>query len=159
MAEQVTYRFTTHSVGETQRLAQTIGKLAEPGDVLTLSGDLGAGKTSFTQGLARGLGVPGVVNSPTFTIIKEYTGHLPLYHMDVYRMEDMGEDLGFDEYFYGDGMTVVEWPQMIAEQLPPERCDIVITRGDGDERTLVFTPYGSRYKMLCEAIQNEYPGH
>ncbi|WP_205628903.1 tRNA (adenosine(37)-N6)-threonylcarbamoyltransferase complex ATPase subunit type 1 TsaE, partial [Acinetobacter baumannii] len=88
-----------------QALAEQIGRLAEPGDVLTLSGDLGAGKTSFTQGLARGMGVNGVVNSPTFTIIKEYMGRLPLYHMDVYRMEDELEDLGFDEYFYGEGVT------------------------------------------------------
>ncbi|MBN6187701.1 tRNA (adenosine(37)-N6)-threonylcarbamoyltransferase complex ATPase subunit type 1 TsaE [Aneurinibacillus sp. BA2021] len=154
-----TYTFHSHSAAETQALAEQIGRLAEPGDVLTLSGDLGAGKTSFTQGLARGMGVNGVVNSPTFTIIKEYMGRLPLYHMDVYRMEDELEDLGFDEYFYGEGVTVVEWPQMIAEQLPEERCDIVITRGEGDERMLVFTAHGRRYEIVCEAIKHGHSGN
>lgn len=154
-----TYTFYSHSAEDTQALADRIGRLAEPGDVLTLSGDLGAGKTSFTQGLARGMGISGVVNSPTFTIIKEYMGRLPLYHMDVYRMEDELEDLGFDEYFYGDGVTVVEWPQMIAEQLPEERCDVVITRGEGDERMLVFTPHGRRYEIVCEAIKHGHSGN
>jgi tRNA threonylcarbamoyladenosine biosynthesis protein TsaE len=155
MENKQTYLFHTRSVEETQALAERIGKRVEPGDVFTLSGDLGAGKTSFTQGLARGMGISGVVNSPTFTIIKEYMGRLPLYHMDVYRMEDEGEDLGFDEYFYGDGVTVVEWPQMICEQLPDERCEIVITRGEGDGRTLSFTPIGRRYQALCEAIKHD----
>jgi tRNA threonylcarbamoyladenosine biosynthesis protein TsaE len=158
MEETTTYRFHTHSVEETWRLAETVGRLVKPGDVLTMSGDLGAGKTTFTQGLARGMGVQGVVNSPTFTIIKEYEGRMPLYHMDVYRMEESGEDLGFDEYFYGDGVTVVEWPQMIEEQLPPDRCDIIIQRGDNDSRVFLFTPAGSRYKLLCEEIKNENPG-
>jgi tRNA threonylcarbamoyladenosine biosynthesis protein TsaE len=154
MEDRQTYTFHTRSVEETQALAEKIGHLTEPGDVFTLSGDLGAGKTSFTQGLARGMGVNGVVNSPTFTIIKEYMGRLPLYHMDVYRIEDEMEDLGFNEYFYGEGVTVVEWPQMIADQLPEERCEIVITRGEGDERTLTFTARGKRYQIVCEAIKN-----
>jgi tRNA threonylcarbamoyladenosine biosynthesis protein TsaE len=159
MADGQMYVFHTRSVEETQALAEKIGRLTEPGDVFTLSGDLGAGKTSFTQGLARGMGVNGVVNSPTFTIIKEYMGRLPLFHMDVYRVEDELEDLGFDEYFYGDGVTVVEWPQMIAEQLPAERCEIVITRGEGDERTLKFTAHGRRYETLCEAIKHDHSGN
>jgi tRNA threonylcarbamoyladenosine biosynthesis protein TsaE len=155
----IEYRVITHSVEETQRLAKWVGSLMQPGDVLTLTGDLGAGKTSFTQGLARGLGIDRVVNSPTFTIIKEYPGRLPLYHMDVYRMEDSLEDLGFDEYFYGDGVTVVEWPQMIQEQLPSERCELTILRLEGDERQISFLPIGKRYEKLCEAIKNEYIGH
>ncbi|WP_035101217.1 tRNA (adenosine(37)-N6)-threonylcarbamoyltransferase complex ATPase subunit type 1 TsaE [Aneurinibacillus terranovensis] len=158
MSGQRVYEFFTHSVEETQRLAGLFGKMARPGDVFTMTGDLGAGKTSFTQGLARGLGVTGVVNSPTFTIIKEYMGRMPLYHMDVYRMGDSLEDLGFDEYFYGDGVTVVEWPRMIEEQLPPERCEIAISRGEGDRRTILITPLGSRYEKLCEAIYDEYSG-
>ncbi|MED0680967.1 tRNA (adenosine(37)-N6)-threonylcarbamoyltransferase complex ATPase subunit type 1 TsaE [Aneurinibacillus thermoaerophilus] len=158
MEKRQTYTFYTRSVEETQALAEKLGKRVEPGDVFTLSGDLGAGKTSFTQGLARGMGIEGVVNSPTFTIIKEYIGRFPLYHMDVYRIEDEAEDLGLDEYFYGDGVTVIEWPQMIAEQLPEERCEIVIKRGAEDERTLIFTPIGSRYQILCEAIKHDDSG-
>ncbi|MMZ53225.1 tRNA threonylcarbamoyladenosine biosynthesis protein TsaE [Aneurinibacillus migulanus] len=159
MRDAQTYTFHTRSMQETQELAESVGRLVEPGDVFTLTGDLGAGKTTFTQGLARGMDISGVVNSPTFTIIKEYMGRLPLYHMDVYRMEDELEDLGFDEYFYGDGVTVVEWPQMIAEQLPAERCEIAITRGEGDERTLIFTAYGRRYEIVCEAIKNDHSGN
>ena len=90
------------------------------GDVIALEGDLGAGKTAFTKGLAKGLGVTRTVNSPTFTIIKEYQGRLPLYHMDVYRVSESEEDLGFDEYFEGEGVTVVEWAHLIKEQLPEE---------------------------------------
>lgn len=105
-----TFEWISTSVKETQQMAERLARYLKPGDVLALDGDLGAGKTNFTQGLARGLGVTAVVNSPTFTIIKEYSGRYPLYHMDVYRLEDEWEDLGFDEYFYGDGITVVEWP-------------------------------------------------
>ncbi|WCK54998.1 tRNA (adenosine(37)-N6)-threonylcarbamoyltransferase complex ATPase subunit type 1 TsaE [Aneurinibacillus sp. Ricciae_BoGa-3] len=158
MKKEKEYSVITESVEETQRLAEKVGTLMQPRDVLTLTGDLGAGKTSFTQGLARGLGIERVVNSPTFTIIKEYQGKLPLYHMDVYRMEDSFEDLGFDEYFYGEGVTVVEWPQMIQEQLPPDRCEITILRLDGDQREIAFLPIGARYEKLCEAIKNEYTG-
>jgi tRNA threonylcarbamoyladenosine biosynthesis protein TsaE len=146
------YIIHTNSVEETRELGERIGSLLQGGDVLTLSGDLGAGKTSFTQGIARGLGIKRVVNSPTFTIIKEYEGNLPLYHMDVYRLDEGGEDLGFDEYFYGEGVTVVEWPQMIADFLPPERLEIIITREGEDKRAIRFLPFGTRFIRLCEEI-------
>lgn len=96
--------------------SEKLGSLLQPGDVLALEGDLGAGKTTFTKGLAKGLDIKRNVNSPTFTIIKEYHGRLPLYHMDVYRVEDSFEDLGFDEYFDGNGVTVVEWAHLVKEQ-------------------------------------------
>lgn len=147
-----TYVIHTKSVEETQQLGEKISSLLRGGDVITLSGDLGAGKTSFTQGIARGLGIKRVVNSPTFTIIKEYEGNLPLYHMDVYRLDEGGEDLGFDEYFYGEGVTVVEWPQMIADFLPAERLDITITREGEEQRTIRLLPYGTRFIRLCEEI-------
>jgi tRNA threonylcarbamoyladenosine biosynthesis protein TsaE len=150
--KEKTYIIHTNSVDETQELGVRLAAFLQEGDVITLSGDLGAGKTSFTQGIARGLGIHRVVNSPTFTIIKEYEGKLPLYHMDVYRLDESGEDLGFDEYFYGEGVTVVEWPQMIADFLPPERLDIIITREGEEKRAIQFIPYGTRFIRLCEEI-------
>jgi tRNA threonylcarbamoyladenosine biosynthesis protein TsaE len=147
---------TNHSE-ETTNIAIRLGKLVKPGDVLTLEGDLGAGKTTFTKGLARGMDIQKNVNSPTFTIMKEYRdGRLPLFHMDVYRMEDSDEDLGFDEFFEGEGVTVVEWAHLIEEQLPKQRLDIRIYRIDDDARKITFEPIGDKYIDLCkELILNE----
>ncbi|MCY8176105.1 tRNA (adenosine(37)-N6)-threonylcarbamoyltransferase complex ATPase subunit type 1 TsaE [Bacillus inaquosorum] len=146
-------KWRTVNPEETKAIAKLTASFAEPGDVLTLEGDLGAGKTTFTKGFAEGLGITRVVNSPTFTIIKEYNeGTLPLYHMDVYRMEDESEDLGLDEYFHGQGVCLVEWAHLIEEQLPQERLQIVIKRAGDDEREMTFTAVGNRYEMLCEEI-------
>ena len=113
------------SIEETERLAHTIASLLQPGDVLTLEGDLGAGKTTFTKGLAKGLGIQRTVNSPTFTILKQYEdGRIPLNHMDVYRLGDQAEDLGWDELFYGESVTVIEWAHLIQDELPENRLDI-----------------------------------
>src|SRR5699024_12287107 len=101
-------QMTTPVAEEALRLAETLATFAQPGDVITLAGDLGAGKTTFVKGTARGLGVKRTVNSPTFTIIKEYKGKVPLYHMDVYRLEDSDEDIGISEYFNSEGISVVE---------------------------------------------------
>lgn len=142
----------TDSPEATDRFAQQLGEKLQPGDVLTLTGDLGAGKTTFTKGLAQGLGVRQVVNSPTFTIIKEYEGRLPLYHMDVYRLDEE-EDLGFDEYFEGDGVTVIEWPDRIDSWLPANRLDIEIKyKEDTDKRSLVCHPKGERFEKMCEEL-------
>ncbi|WP_050613786.1 tRNA (adenosine(37)-N6)-threonylcarbamoyltransferase complex ATPase subunit type 1 TsaE [Bacillus testis] len=142
----------TYSPEETSALAYKIGELAQPGMVITLEGDLGAGKTLFTKGLAKGLGVTRNVNSPTFTIIKEYKGRLPLYHMDVYRVEDGDEDLGFDDYFEGEGVTVVEWAHLIADQLPSELLGIEILYLDEHKRKLTLKPQGDMYVELCKEI-------
>ncbi|MBO8178812.1 tRNA (adenosine(37)-N6)-threonylcarbamoyltransferase complex ATPase subunit type 1 TsaE [Aeribacillus pallidus] len=146
------YEIISHSLEETKSLAKTLATYLKPGDVLTLEGDLGAGKTTFTKGLAEGLGITKTVNSPTFTIIKEYHGNLPLYHMDVYRLEDTFEDLGFDEYFEGDGVTVVEWAHLIEEQLPDNRLEIQIFHQGQDVRKIVFTPLSERFEQICEEI-------
>ncbi len=132
--------------------SERLGSLLQPGDVLALEGDLGAGKTTFTKGLAKGLNITRNVNSPTFTIIKEYQGRLPLYHMDVYRVEDSFEDLGFDEYFEGNGVTVVEWAHLVKEQLPEELLTIYLYLDDNDSRKLVLEPRGKRYEELCKEI-------
>ncbi|MBO9131414.1 tRNA (adenosine(37)-N6)-threonylcarbamoyltransferase complex ATPase subunit type 1 TsaE [Bacillus sp. 165] len=150
-----TYEIITSSPEETMELSRKLGMIARPKDVFILEGDLGAGKTTFTKGLAKGLGVKRVVNSPTFNLIKEYQGNLPLYHMDVYRLENNEEDLGFDEYFYGDGVTVVEWAHLIAPYLPSTLLKISIYHEGEEKRRLVLEPVGGRYIQLCEELLND----
>jgi tRNA threonylcarbamoyladenosine biosynthesis protein TsaE len=146
----------TNSPDETTKLAVRLGELVKPGDVITLEGDLGAGKTAFTKGLAKGMGIRKNVNSPTFTIMKEYRdGRLPLYHMDVYRMDDSDEDLGFDEFFEGEGVTVVEWAHLIQEQLPPNRLGIRILRVEDESREIIFEPIGDHYLGICKELIDE----
>ncbi|MEH7012550.1 tRNA (adenosine(37)-N6)-threonylcarbamoyltransferase complex ATPase subunit type 1 TsaE [Neobacillus niacini] len=146
------YEKNTIDPSETFQLASALAELLQPGDVICLEGDLGAGKTTFTKGLAKGLDIKKTVNSPTFTIIKEYRGRLPLYHMDVYRVADSYEDLGFDEYFEGDGVTVVEWAHLIEEQLPVELLTIYLYHVGPEKRKIVFVPKGKRYEQLCKEI-------
>jgi tRNA threonylcarbamoyladenosine biosynthesis protein TsaE len=146
------FELNTTNTEETSRFAERLAAFLHPGDVIALEGDLGAGKTTFTKGLAKGLEIKKTVNSPTFTIIKEYKGKIPLYHMDVYRVTDSCEDLGFDEYFEGAGVTVVEWAHLIEEQLPPERLTIFMYREEEDKRKIVLVPKGKRYEQLCKEI-------
>ena len=141
-----------YSLEETQALATRLAELVEPQQTITLEGDLGAGKTTFTQAFGRGLGITRTVNSPTFTIMKQYEGRLPLNHLDVYRLADSDEDLGWDEIFYGDAVTVVEWAHLIEEELPKERLAIEITRLDNDARKFVLKPLGEEYVQLCEEL-------
>ncbi|MGN8647970.1 tRNA (adenosine(37)-N6)-threonylcarbamoyltransferase complex ATPase subunit type 1 TsaE [Gracilibacillus sp. HCP3S3_G5_1] len=146
------YIFEAKTEEETRRLANKLAILLQPGDVLTLEGDLGAGKTTFTKGLGAGLGVTRTINSPTFTIVKEYMGEIPLYHMDVYRLENSEEDIGFDEYFNGDGITVVEWARFIEEFLPDERLQIQIKRVDEHTRKIIFDPIGDHFDSVCKEL-------
>ncbi|RKD22600.1 tRNA (N6-adenosine(37)-N6)-threonylcarbamoyltransferase complex ATPase TsaE [Ammoniphilus oxalaticus] len=146
------YKVTTRSAEETKQWARRLAERVQARDVITLEGDLGAGKTTFTQGFAKGLGVSGVVNSPTFTIVKEYAGRMPLYHMDVYRIEDEFEELGFEEYFYGEGVTVVEWASRIQAALPEQRLEIELKRLTGDEREIIIYPHGERFEQLRKEL-------
>ncbi|WP_449538598.1 tRNA (adenosine(37)-N6)-threonylcarbamoyltransferase complex ATPase subunit type 1 TsaE [Ferdinandcohnia sp. Marseille-Q9671] len=146
------FEFITNTPEETDSFSYRLAERLEPGDVITLEGDLGAGKTTFTKGLAKGIGVIRTVNSPTFTIIKEYKGRIPLYHMDVYRLEYSDEDLGFDEYFEGNGVTVVEWAHLIEDRLPEERLTIKIEHMGDFKRKISVIPLGERYEQLCEEI-------
>lgn len=144
-----------HSLEETGELGLKLAQMIEPGMMITLSGDLGAGKTTFTKALGKGLGVKKTINSPTFTILKIYKGNMPLYHIDAYRLEGIEQDLGFEEYFEDDGLCVVEWPHFIEKQLPKERLEITITRieDDGDMRRLfTFTAHGERYRKIVEGL-------
>ncbi|VEF49448.1 kinase [Bacillus freudenreichii] len=154
-----TYEIISNTPEETLEFASQLGQLLKPADVLLLEGDLGAGKTTFTKGLAFGLEIKRNVSSPTFTIIKEYQGRLPLYHMDVYRLEGSFEDLGFDEYFYGEGVTVVEWAQFIEDQLPSNHLSIYIYHEGQDRRRIVLKPIGTRYEALCKELLDENPGN
>ncbi|MBM4765376.1 tRNA (adenosine(37)-N6)-threonylcarbamoyltransferase complex ATPase subunit type 1 TsaE [Bacillus sp. B15-48] len=149
------YEFISEGPKQTHDFAKRLAILLKEGDVIGLEGDLGAGKTTFTKGLAEGLGISRTVNSPTFTIIKEYKGKLPLYHMDVYRVEDSFEDLGFEEYFEGNGVTVVEWAHLIDTQLPEFLLTIHLFHGDNGLRRIVLEPKGSRYEQLCKELFNE----
>ncbi len=147
----------TYSADETRALAERLGHRLRAGDVLCLRGDLGAGKTTWTQGLARGLGVPegDPVNSPTFMLLAEHrTGRVPLFHFDVYRLDNSGGlyDLAFDEYLDGDGVIVIEWADRIADALPDDRLDIALVPDSMDSRTITFTPHGARARQLLEAL-------
>ena len=146
----------TFSPVETAALGEKLAPLLQAGDILCLNGDLGAGKTSFSQGVALGLGVGDRVTSPTFTLINEYQGRLPFYHFDVYRLEapeDM-EDLGYEEYFYGSGVCLIEWANKIEPLLPRERLVITLTREETAEnrRRITFSPLGERYQPLVEEL-------
>ena len=149
------YKLTTYSEEETIELAQNIESEKFPNMVICLRGDLGSGKTVFTKGFAKALEVKEEVTSPTFNIIKEYTtGELPLFHMDVYRLDGNVEDLGIEEYFTKKGITIIEWADMIPDYLPEERLDIKIKNSseDEDKRIITIKPYGAAYEELCEAV-------
>ena len=137
----------TGSPDATRAVAAALGPLLEPGDVVSLVGDLGAGKTAFAQGLAAGLGVAGPVTSPTFTIVQEYEGRLPVAHVDVYRLDTVQDlyDLGFDELIDDGRVTIVEWGDLITPALPPDHLVVRIDPGDADtERVLDFSFHGAR---------------
>lgn len=136
-------------------LGKKIGQQLVAGDVLVLDGDLGAGKTTFTKGLAAGLEIPDIIKSPTFTIIHEYQdGRLPLYHMDAYRLENGGaEDLGLEEYFDGDGVSVVEWAEFVEDELPADFLAIHFKRTDDDNtRVLEFEPHGQHFDQIVKSV-------
>ena len=153
--KEMNYKVTSYSEKDTIELAQNIESEHFPNMVICLEGDLGSGKTVFTKGFASALAVEEEVTSPTFNIIKEYlSGELPLYHMDVDRLDGKVEDLGLEEYYNKGGVTIIEWADMIKDYLPEERLDIKIKMSDEDEDTRIFiiTPHGSVYEDLCEAI-------
>lgn len=143
--------FVTHSSNQTQKAGAVLGRLLQAGDVILLEGELGAGKTTFTKGVGQGLGVEGYVNSPTFTLVNEYQGRLPLYHMDCYRLESPREalDLGIEEYLYGDGATIIEWPERITEVLPQEFLRVKLGYVNDTKRTIRLEPFGARYIELA----------
>jgi tRNA threonylcarbamoyladenosine biosynthesis protein TsaE len=150
-----TYELVTYNENETKGIAARLAAFLQAGDVVTLEGELGAGKTIFAKGIASGLGVKETISSPTFTMIKEYQGKIPFYHMDAYRLEHAEEDIGFDEYFEGDGVCVVEWASFIESFLPENRLGINISYVDEHTRKLQFTASNFYY----EVVLNDLMGH
>lgn len=146
------YKITTHSEEETIEIAENFESEKFPNMIICLDGDLGSGKTLFTKGIAKALGIEETITSPTFTIVKEYEGELPLYHMDVYRLDGNTDGVGIEEYFHKGGVVVIEWANMIKDILPEERLDIKIKTLDENKRLLIITPYGKKYEELCEAV-------
>lgn len=140
---------------ELEKIAEKLGKLVTSGDIICMSGDLGAGKTTFTQSFAKGLSIEDYITSPTFTLINEYNGRIPLYHFDVYRINNIMdmEDLGYEEYFYGAGVCVIEWANLIEEVLPSNYLWIEIKVTGQQSREICFTSTNDYYdKMLKEIL-------
>ena len=147
------YNITTKCEEDTMEIAENLESEKFPNMIICLMGDLGSGKTVFTKGFANALGIDENITSPTFNIIKEYTGgEANLYHMDLYRLNGDIKNLGLDEYFEKDGVVIIEWADMIEEYLPEERLDIKFKVIDEDTRVLIFKPHGTKYEELCEAI-------
>jgi tRNA threonylcarbamoyladenosine biosynthesis protein TsaE len=148
--------FISRNEAETTALGIKLGRLLEPGDFIALMGELGSGKTRFTQGVAQGLGIDPAspVTSPTYAILHIHQGRIPLFHFDLYRLhgdEDVAE-LGFDEYFYGDGVSIVEWAERLHREMPAERLSITFSHGGDDERIIEFAPAGKRYEELVMSL-------
>jgi tRNA threonylcarbamoyladenosine biosynthesis protein TsaE len=143
------------TVTDTARLAEQIATYCTPGTVITMDGDLGAGKTAFTQQLARTLGIEEPVVSPTFTLVREYEeGRLPLYHMDLYRLNQAEiAELGLEDYWYGSGVSVIEWAQRVSEMLPNDRLHLNVRMEDSGARIWECQAYGPRYMEWLNQLQ------
>ena len=147
------YKITSHSVDETLEIAQNLESEKFPGMVICLNGELGSGKTIFVKGFASGLGIEESITSPTFTIVKEYLdGEAPLYHMDVYRLNENSDGVGIEDYFDKDGVCIIEWAELIKDKLPDERLDIEFKITDENTRVIKFIPHGEAYESICNSV-------
>jgi tRNA threonylcarbamoyladenosine biosynthesis protein TsaE len=154
----MTYELFVHSAEETKAFAACLARLVTPGTVIGLEGDLGAGKTCFVKGLATGLGIDeNAVYSPTFTLIAEhYTGKLPLFHVDLYRLEGGGiEGVGIEEYLFGQGVTIIEWFQFLPVGVVTEYLRLALAITGAETRTLTLTPFGERYEQMLQQLLTE----
>lgn len=153
MVIKMQYKITTYSEDDTMELAQNLESEKFPNMVICLEGDLGSGKTVFAKAFARALGITDNITSPTFNIIKEYEGgEMKMYHMDVYRLSDIKQDIGITEYFNKKGICIIEWSDLIEDILPKNRLNIKIRIVDEDTRQFVITPHGTKYEDLCERV-------
>lgn len=147
------YKTTSRSIENTMELAENIESEKFPGMIICLDGELGSGKTVFVKGFAKSLGIKENITSPTFNIVKEYsTGEMPLYHMDVYRLENGDETIGFQDYFNSDGITIIEWAELIEDTLPDERLDIKFKVIDENTRVIKLTPHGQKYDDIVNYV-------
>jgi len=145
----------TMSSKETQAVGRFLGERLAKGDIICLYGELGTGKTCLSRGIALGMRISENITSPTFNIIKEYRGKYALYHIDVYRLGSSLDmlDLGYEEYFYGDGVVIIEWADIIRDILPDDRLDIYLSRSNDDKREIKFIPKGDRYVIIVEEMK------
>ena len=147
------YKYTSRNETETLEIAQNIESEKFSNMVICLIGELGSGKTMFVKGFAQALGLEENITSPTFNLLKEYlNGEMPLYHMDVYRMEGLTENIGIEDYFTKNGVSIIEWADMIEDLLPEERLEIEFRVLNENTRILYFKPYGKQYEDLCNAV-------
>lgn len=147
------YKYTSRNENDTVALAQNIESEKFPNMVICLDGELGSGKTVFVKGFAHALGIEDNITSPTFNIIKEYnSGELPLYHMDVYRLDKDSSDIGIEDYFSKGGVTLIEWSDIITDILPDERLQINIKVISENGRVFELIPYGEKYEELCNFV-------
>lgn len=145
--------FYSHDENELMAIGQKIGQVLTENDVLVLTGDLGAGKTTLTKGIARGLGITQMVKSPTYTIVREYQGRLPLYHLDVYRIGDDPDSIDLDDFLYGQGVTVIEWGELLSDGVLDDYLEVIITKAD-DGRQINLRANGSRSEELLREVDN-----
>ena len=145
----------SHSARETARIGSALGQYAEAGDVFLLSGELGAGKTCLTQGIAKGMGVDEYVRSPTFVLVSVHQGRLPLYHIDIYRLDEVAEvvDLGLEEYLAGDGVSVIEWASKALEVFPQPYMLVTLTYEGENERLIQLEAMGERCESLLSQVE------
>ena len=143
----------TKNEEELINLGERLGTLLQKNDVLILSGELGAGKTTFTKGLAKGLGIRQMIKSPTYTIVREYEGRIPLYHLDVYRIEGDADSIDLDEFLFGGGVTVIEWGHLLGEDLPDSYLELELLK-EAEGRRLHFSAQGPRAEQLIKELQN-----
>ena len=143
----------TKNEEELRALGERLGHLLQKDDVLILTGELGAGKTTFTKGLAKGLDIRQMIKSPTYTIVREYEGRLPLYHLDVYRIEGDADSIDLDEFLFGGGVTVIEWGHLLGEDLPDSYLELEILK-EADGRCLQFIAHGSRAEHLIKELHD-----
>ena len=144
--------FYSHYEDELMTYGYQLGRKLQAGDVLVLTGNLGAGKTTLTKGIAKGLDIDQMIKSPTYTIVREYEGRLPLYHLDVYRIGNDPDSIDLDDFLYGDGVAVIEWGELLEEDLLGDYLEIIITPS-GDGRDIELQSNGPRSKELSEAIE------
>ncbi len=155
---EMNLQYDKFTLAKIQALGILLGKKAAPGEVITLEGDLGAGKTTLTQSIGRGMDVPEAcyITSPTFSLLHEYPGRIPLYHIDLYRLSSTEEitDLGFEDYIYGEGLTVIEWPDRLGNLIPSERLRLNIIITSHDERSITIEPVGSSWEKKLQILKD-----
>ncbi|EMB58754.1 tRNA (adenosine(37)-N6)-threonylcarbamoyltransferase complex ATPase subunit type 1 TsaE [Streptococcus mutans] len=146
--------FYSQNENQLMALGQRIGQKLQAQDVLVLTGDLGSGKTTLTKGIAKGLGIKQMIKSPTYTIVREYEGRLPLYHLDVYRIGDDPDSIDLDDFLFGDGVTVIEWGELLDDSLLSDYLTVLLDKTE-DDRQITLLPHGLRSQQLVAELEHD----